>query len=129
MLNRSAVIRVVEQMVEDLNQGNLSGALSAFADDVLIVDDIPPFRRSGIIGAEALLKSVIRTWERLHGSFDLAGPIRCEVDTGHAYVVAPVHLSIKSSSGSGKAVGLLTFTIRGVEDSLRIDAAVWSSTG
>jgi ketosteroid isomerase-like protein len=127
MLEKFDAVRVIEQMIDNLNRGNLAEALAAFAEDVLIVDDIPPFRRSGIIGAEAMLKSVITTWRRLDGSLNLDAPVRCEVGEDQAYVVAPFHFHISSSSVSGEAVGLLTFTLRSVEDSLLIDTAIVSS--
>lgn len=126
MLDKSHAARVVEQFLNALDGGDVAGALAGLADDVLIVDDVAPFRRVGIATAEAWLKEVIGARKRLQMSLSLADRTRCDVGDGRIYIVARGNLSITSAGGSAEESGVLTFTLRDVEGSWMIDTIVWS---
>ena len=126
MLDKSHAARAVEQFLRALDSGDVAGALAWLADDVLIVDDIPPFRRMGVATAEAWVKEVIGARKRLHASLNIANRTRCDVGDGRIYIVAQGNLSITSAGGSAEDSGLLTFTLCLAESSWLIDTVVWS---
>lgn len=126
MLEESGPMRVIEQMIDALNKEDIDGVLTRLADDILIVDDISPFRRIGIGAAKTWLESVIHARNRLHTSLDLGAQTRSAINSSAAYVVAQARLSIGASGGSADLGGVLTFTLREVDGSWLIDTIVWS---
>lgn len=125
MLEKSGPIGVVEAMIDALDKEDSDGVLARLADDVLIVDDIAPFRRIGISAAKTWLESVIGARRRLHASLDLEALTRSAVESSAAYLVVQSRLSIRTSGGSGEVSAVLTFTLREVDGSWLIDTIVW----
>ena len=126
MHDKRALIEVVRRWADALDKGDTAAAFSLLADDVLIVDDVPPFRWSGFRGAEEWLRLVTGTRERLNAGFSLAEPDKVEADQNHAYLVFRGRLTISSGGNTHDIPGLVTFTLRRVESEWLIDTIVWS---
>jgi ketosteroid isomerase-like protein len=119
-------LNAVRGLVESINGGNDRASLSAMTDDVVIIDDIAPFRLTGRSAAEGWLAWVATTRRHLHASLTLED---AEVRTAEnsAYVLAPGHLTGGTASGRFGVSGLLTATLTKRDGEWLIDGLVWSS--
>lgn len=126
MTEKDSAVLAVEQIIDALDQGDVNAALAGFATDILILDDIAPFRRTGLGEAKAWIQEVIGARKRLHASLNMEDRTRRNEGEGRIYMVARAHLTITSSSGIAEEGGLLTFTLREVDGSWLVDTFVWS---
>jgi len=126
MREKSDAVLAAEQVLDAIDRGDVAAALAGFATDVLILDDIPPFRRTGLGEAQAWIREVIGARKRLHASLNMDDRTRSNEGDGRVYMVARANLTITSASGIADEGGLLTFTLRSVDGSWLIDTLVWS---
>ena len=126
MSDKEAPLKAVRGLVEAINEGHNSAGLAAFADDVIIIDDIPPFRWAGQEGAELWLRRLATTRKRLNASVTL-DDADVRVVEERAYVVAPGVLEGSSEHGSFEMTGLLSSTLVEREGKWLVDGLVWSN--
>ena len=126
MLDEPSAVLLVDKMIESLHRSDLDGFLAALANEIVIVDDVPPFRSTGMAEAETWAKVVMGAGKRLNAYLRMGAPKRFHVEDHKAYVVAQAFLGITTAGGSAADRGLLTLTLREVENTWLIDTIVWS---
>lgn len=126
MSDKEAALNVVRGLVEAINEGHNSAGLAALSDDVVIIDDIPPFRWAGQEGAELWLRRLAMTRKRLHASVTLEDA-DVRVAQERAYIVAPGRLVGSSAQGEFQMSGLLSSTLVAQDGKWLVDSVVWSN--
>ena len=126
MSEKEAPLNAVRGLVEAINEGHNSAGLSVLTDDVVIIDDIPPFRWSGHEGAELWLRRLAMTRKRLNASVTLEDA-DVRVAQERAYVIAPGQLEGSSAQGRFQLGGLLSSTLVERDGKWLVDSLVWSN--
>ena len=126
MSEKEAPLNAVRGLIEAINEGHNSAGLAAFADNVVIIDDIPPFRWEGQEGAELWIRRLAMTRKRLNASVTLEDA-DVLVAQERAYVIAPGQLEGSSAHGEFQLGGLLSSTLVEREGKWLVDGLVWSN--
>jgi ketosteroid isomerase-like protein len=125
---RSEVTAVIQALVKAVNEGDFGDAVSAFTDDAVIVEDIPPYRWTGsdaparwlsAMGANAAHLGVTSVRMRI------GQPTRLEADDTHAYTVVPGELALSMSDADLSADGVLVVTLQSRSGRWLIDSLTW----
>jgi ketosteroid isomerase-like protein len=117
-------VSVLRALIDAMNRGERHAGLKSMTEDVVIIDDVPPFRRAGRQEAERWFERLSVARERVEASLTLENAeVRVAGDT--AYVVAP-GLYRGTVDGTGIDVkGTLTATLGRRDGTWRIDSQVW----
>jgi len=129
MRGSEPVATAVRAMVEAVNRGDMAAAVTAFADNATIVEDVAPFRWQGPSAASDWLTAMAANAKRLGVEaidMRLGEPMRIVVDRDGAYAVFPGRLTLTTGQERLAANGGLTFTLRREEETWRIDSLTWS---
>jgi len=126
MSDCNSPLNAVQVLVEAINNGDREACLAAMSDDVIIIDDVAPFRVSGHEAAQLWLGRVVDARQRLHASLTLEdADVRVAQD--QAYVVAPGHLKGSATAGEFHVDGLLASTLEERDGRWLVNSLVWSS--
>lgn len=126
MSDSQSPLNAVRDLVEAINNGDNAACLAAMSDDVIIIDDIAPFRVSGHESAQQWLGRLADARQRLHASLTLDdADVRIAQD--RAYVVAPGHLKGSATAGQFEVGGLLASTLEERDGQWLVNSLVWSS--
>jgi SnoaL-like domain len=113
--DQAQVTAAIDALVRAVNEGHFGETASAFTDEPVIVEDIPPYRWSGpdaparwlaAMGANAAHLGVTSV------TMQTGKPTRLEIDNGHAYAVVPGTLHLSMSNGEVSAEGVLVVTLQ-----------------
>ena len=110
------VMAPIQQFADGLDKGDMKMAAAAYAADVSIVDEFPPYHWMGA--------SAFQTWgadfgtdAQKHGTSDprltLGKPTRTDVTGDRAYVVMPVVFSYKDHGHPMAEPAQMTFALQG----------------
>lgn len=126
MSDNDAPLVVVRGLVDAINEGHNSAGLAVMTDDVVIIDDVPPFRWAGQEGAEQWLRRLAMTRKKLSANVTIdSADVRIAQE--RAYVVAPGVLHGSSAQGEFQMSGLLSSTLVERDGRWLVDSLVWSN--
>ena len=126
MSDKEAALDAVRGLVDAINEGHNTSGLAALTEDVVIIDDIPPFRWSGQEGAELWFRRLAMTRKRLNASVALHDA-DVRIAQERAYGVAPGTLEGNSGQGAFQLGGLLSSTLVEQDGKWLVDGLVWSN--
>lgn len=120
---------VIRAFIDEVNRGDMAGALARLTADVCIVEDLAPFRWTGAGAGGEWLAAMGANAGNL-GVTEIAmapgEPRRVEVEGGHGYCVVPGRLTYRGPDVALAVDGLLTFAMRLEQGAWRIAAFTWS---
>ena len=125
----NAVAAAVRTMVDAVNSGDFAGAIAAFTEAPVIIEDLAPYLWRGADAPSNWLSAMGANAARLNVQSVLMAveqPTRVEVDAQVAYAVIPGELRLAGEGGDLFAKGVLTLTLQCVCGRWLIDALVWS---
>ena len=119
----------IRAFIDEVNAGNVSGALARLTNDVCIVEDFPPFRWTGADAGGEWLAAMAANAQRL-GMTTITmvpgEPRRIEVNTEHGYCVIPGQVKLEGPDSNLDEDGLITFAMRLENGRWRISALTWT---
>ena len=116
----------MRRVIYAMNAGDNSACLSGMTSNVVIVDDVVPFRRTGRQGAEKWLHRLADSRERLDASLTLeAAEVR--VASKRAYIVAPASLKGGLVKSDFDINGLVTSTLIERKGEWLVDSLIWTA--
>ena len=118
-------LAVLRRVIQAINDGDDTAVLTRMTDDVVIVDDVPPFHRSGRHEAEEWLGDLSRARSMLNASIDLEFAEISDVDK-RAYIVVPGQWKGRLRQEDLKVNGLATVTFVQRDGAWLIDALIWT---
>ena len=127
MSENAGALAVARQFVDLLNHGDSNAAEQLLADDVVVVDDVAPFRWKGAVAAKTWLQLIDGTRRRLHASLELVELDRVRGSGSQAYLVVPGTLNMTSAGGDFSISGSLTMTFQRVGNEWLVSTVVWST--
>ena len=126
MPDKEAALNAMRRVIYALNAGDNSACLSGMSDNVVIVDDVAPFHRTGRQEAEQWLRRLADMRKRLHASLTLeAADVR--VAGNRAYIVAPGVLKGSLVESDFEMNGLVTSTLVEHDGKWSVDSLIWSN--
>jgi ketosteroid isomerase-like protein len=125
MSEKEAALNALRRVIYAVNAGDNDACLTGMSDNVVIVDDVAPFHRTGHQQAEQWLHRLADTRKRLHASLSLeAADVR--VDNKRAYIVAPGVMKGTLVESDFEINGLVTSTLVERGGKWLIDSLIWS---
>ena len=125
MSEMEAALDALRRVIYAINAGDNSACLTGMSDDVVIVDDVAPFHRTGLQQAKQWLHRLADTRKQLHASLSLeAADVR--VDSKRAYIVAPGVIKGSLVKSDFEINGLVTSTLVERGGKWVIDSLIWS---
>ena len=125
MSEKEDALNAMRRVIHAVNAGDNSACLTGMSDNVVIVDDVAPFHRTGRQEAEKWLRRLADTRKRLHASVSLeAADVR--VARKRAYIVAPGVLKGSLVESDFEINGLVTSTLVERDGKWLVDSLIWS---
>ena len=125
MPEKEVALNALRRVIYAINAGDNSACLTGMSDDVVIVDDVAPFHRTGLQQAKQWLHRLADTRKQLHASLSLeAADVR--VDSKRAYIVAPGVIKGSLVKSDFAINGLVTSTLVERGGKWVIDSLIWS---
>jgi ketosteroid isomerase-like protein len=126
MSEKDAALNAMRRVIHAINAGDNSACLTSMSDDVVIVDDVAPFHRTGRQEAELWLRRLADTRKRLHTSVSLeTADVR--VASKRAYIVAPGVLKGSLVESDFEMNGLVTSILVERDGNWLVDSLIWSA--
>lgn len=126
MSEKEAALSAMRRVIDAVNSGENSAGVTGMTENVVIIDDVAPFQRTGRQEAEQWFRRLANGRSRLHASLTLdAADVRVSGD--RAYVVAPGHLKGSLSENDFEVGGVVTSTLVEHDGNWLVDSLVWSS--
>ena len=125
MADKEAALNALRRVIHALNAGDNSACLTGMSEDVVIVDDVSPFRRIGREEAEQWLRRLADTRKRLHASVSLEAA-DTRMAGSKAYIVAPGVLKGTLVESDFEMNGMVTSTLHEHGGKWLVDSLVWS---
>ncbi len=129
MSDESGVAAAIRTLVDAVNCGNITAALSAFTQDAVIVEDLAPYRWTGADAPSQWLAAMGANASKLGITsilMESGEATRIDVEGSRAYAVVPGLLRLATPGLEMKAKGVITFTLVRRAERWLIDALVWS---
>ena len=125
MSENEGPLRVLRGVIDAMNTGENTAGLANMTADVVIIDDVPPFHRTGHQEAELWFRRLAVARSRLNASLSL-GNADVRVEEDRAYIVGP-GLFTGSLEGTDVDVnGTLTATLVQRHGTWLVDGLIWS---
>jgi ketosteroid isomerase-like protein len=125
MSDKEAAANALRRVIHAVNAGDNSACLTGMSDDVVIVDDVAPFHRTGRQEAEQWLRRLAETRRRLHASVSMEDA-DVRVAGKRAYIVAPGILKGSLVQSDFEINGLVTSTLVERDGKWLVDILIWS---
>ena len=125
MSEKEAALNAMRRVIYALNAGDNSACLTGMSDNVVIVDDVAPFHRTGREEAEQWLRRLASTRKQLHASLRLEDA-DVRVASHRAYIVAPGVLKGSLVESDFEINGLVTSTLVERDGKWLVDSLIWS---
>ncbi len=126
MSEKEAALNAVRHVIDAVNSGENSAGLKGMSENVVIIDDVAPFQRTGLEEAEQWFRRLANSRSRLHASLSVeTADVR--VSGERAYVVAPGHLKGRLAEADFEVTGFVTSTLVERDGNWLVDSLVWSS--
>jgi ketosteroid isomerase-like protein len=117
--------RALRAVIDAMNNGENTAGLTNMTDNVVIIDDIPPFHRTGRQEAELWFRRLAVARDRLGASLKL-DDADIRVDEDKAYIVAPGLFSGALEGEDVTVNGTLTATLVQRQGTWLVDGLIWS---
>ena len=125
MSDKEAALNAMRRIIHALNAGDNGACLAGMSDEVVIVDDIAPFCRTGQQEAEQWLARLADIRKQLFASLSLKDA-DVRVADNRAYVVAPVILKGSLAKSDFEMNGIVTSILASRDGKWLVDILVWS---
>jgi ketosteroid isomerase-like protein len=115
--------------IGEVNGGNAAAALARFTDDVVIVEDLAPYRISGADAGQRWLQMMAGNAQKLGATAVVlhpGEPRRIEADDSTGYCILPGELTLDGPSTKLHAHGELTMAARHEGGRWRFCAMTWA---
>jgi ketosteroid isomerase-like protein len=115
--------------IGEVNGGNAAAALARFTDDVVIVEDLAPYRISGADAGQRWLQMMGANAQKLGATAVVLHPReprRIEADDSTGYCILPGELTLDGPSTKLHAHGELTMAARREGGRWRFCAMTWA---
>jgi ketosteroid isomerase-like protein len=117
-------VSVLRALIDAMNRGEHDAGLTSMTEDVVIIDDVPPFRRAGRREAKRWFERLSVARARVKASLTVENAeVRVAGDT--AYVVAPGLYRGTVDGARVDVKGTLTATLGRRDGTWRVDGLVW----
>lgn len=126
MSEKEAALGAMRRVIDAVNSGENSAGLSGMSENVVIIDDVAPFQRTGREEAEQWFRRLATARSRMHASLTL-DTADVQVSGDRAYIVAPGHLKGQLTAGEYEVSGVVTSTLVERDGNWLVDSLVWSS--
>ena len=126
MSEKEAALSAMRRVIDAVNSGENSAGLSGMSENVVIIDDVAPFQRTGRDEAEQWFRRLANARSRMHASLTL-DTADVQVSGDRAYIVAPGHLKGQLTAGEYEVNGVVTSTLVERDGNWLVDSLVWSS--
>jgi len=126
MSEKEAVLNAMRRVIDAVNSGENSAGLSGMSENVVIIDDVAPFQRTGLDEAEQWFRRLANARSHMHASLSL-DTADVQVSGGRAYIVAPGSLQGQLTAGDYEVSGVVTSTLVERDGKWLVDSLVWSS--
>lgn len=124
MVREEEPVAVLRAVLDAMNNGQDHAGLANMAADVVIIDDVPPFRRTGREEAELWFQRLAVARHQVDASLTLKNAdVRVAGDA--AYVVAPGLYRGMLEGSRVDVQGTLTATLRRHQSSWLVDGLIW----
>ena len=125
MSEQEAALNAMRRVIDAVNSGANSAGLSGMSDNVVIIDDVAPFHRTGRQEAEQWFRRLANARNRLHAFLSLeTADVRVVGD--RAYIVAPGQLKGSLSEADFEVNGVVTSTLVERDGTWLVDSLIWS---
>ena len=125
MSEKEAALNAMRRVIYAVNAGDNSACLTGMSDNVVIVDDVAPFHRTGRQEAEQWLRRIADTRTRLLASLSLEDA-DVRVASQRAYIVAPGLLKGSLIESDFEISGLVTSAMVKRGGKWLVDSLIWS---
>ena len=125
MSEKESALNALRRVIHAMNAGDNSACLTGMSDNVVIVDDVAPFHRTGRQEAEQWLRRLAETRRRLHASVSMEDA-DVRVAGKRAYIVAPGILKGSLVQSDFEISGLVTSTLVERDGKWLVDILIWS---
>lgn len=125
MSDQEAALNAMRRVIFAVNAGDNDACLDGMSDNVVIVDDVAPFHRTGRQDAEQWLRRLANTRKRLHASLRL-GDANVRVSSDRAYIVAPGALKGSLVESDFEMNGVVTSTLVERDGRWLVDSLIWT---
>jgi len=125
MSDKEAALNAMRRVIFAVNAGDNDACLAGMSDDVVIVDDVAPYRRTGRQDAEQWLSRLANTRQRLYASLKL-GDAEVRVASNRAYIVAPGSLKGSLVESDFEINGVVTSTLVERDGKWLLDSLIWT---
>lgn len=125
MSDKEAALNAMRRIIHAVNAGDDSACLAGMSDEVVIVDDVAPFYRTGQQEAEQWLGRLADIRKQLFASLSLEDA-EVRVADERAYVVAPVILKGSLATSDFEMNGIVTSILSSRDGKWLVDLLVWS---
>lgn len=126
MSEKEAALNAMRRVIDAVNSGENSAGLSGMSENVVIIDDVAPFQRSGREEAEQWFRRLANARSHMHASLTL-DMADVQVSGDRAYIVAPGRMKGKLTAGEYEVSGVVTSTLVERDGNWLVDSLVWSS--
>ena len=126
MSEKEAALNAMRRVIDAVNSGENSAGLSVMSENVVIIDDVAPFQRTGREEAEQWFRRLSTARSRMHASLTL-DTADVQVSGDRAYIVAPGHLKGHLTAGEYEVSGVVTSTLVERDGNWLVDSLIWSS--
>jgi len=129
MSDADDLLSAILAFIDDVNQGDAAAALACFTDDVIIVEDLAPYRISGADAGQQWLSLMGGNAQRLGATavaMHPARPRRIEADDSTGYAIIPGELTLDGPNCKLRADGEITFAARNDNGQWKFCAMTWA---
>jgi ketosteroid isomerase-like protein len=129
MSDTDDLLSAITTFIDDVNHGNAAAALACFTDDVVILEDLPPYRISGGDAGQKWLSLMGGNAQRLGATSVVmhpAKPRRIEADDSTGYAIVPGELTLDGPACKLRADGEITFAARREAGQWKFCAMTWA---
>ena len=125
MSDKEAALGALQRVIFALNAGDNDACLAGMSDDVVIVDDIAPFQRTGRQEAGKWLHRFVDTRKGLLATLNLKSA-EVRVADNRAYIVAPGVLKGSLVESDFELNGLVTSALVERDGRWLVSNLIWS---
>ena len=127
--DKTDVMAVVHKWANAFNKADVKSAATTCADDAIIIDDFPPHAWQGSGTCANWYKDFVAFAAKAgmtDASVTLGKTRHLDIDSGYAYLVTPVTLSLNKSGKPTKEAGMVTMSLHKSETGWRITGWAWA---
>ncbi len=127
--DKDDVMAVVQKWADGFNSNDIEASRAVCAPDAVVLDDFPPHVWQGTDACGEWFKGYVAYTKKASvtaGKILVGVPSHLDVESGFAYLVAPVTLSFNKKSKPVKEKGVVTMALHKSESGWRITGWAWA---